>query len=272
MRAGNSLPLDDIVDHIFTLCPNLETLDALRGVCKALHAVFSTHPNSITTAVALSQQLVTGPYLIGVREEALLASNAAVVHRLEAIFSRWYKDRNSTSVLAAQETYRFRRAMHRVMMYTKRFSICDESLAMLSEYPAPDLRDARTDLEDPDQCYDICIAAGPALVLANSERHDMNLMDELCPMYDSYEDIPLFAGFVSSPLAQIWESREAKPPPEDYTHLSSILNVVPDGLDSCQQCAMPAILPRVWTSATWEHLNVDPPSASSSSIASRPMQ
>ncbi|KAJ6523127.1 hypothetical protein DFH09DRAFT_1330200 [Mycena vulgaris] len=206
---------DDIIDQIFTLGQNFETFDSLRGVCKALLAVFSTHPNSITTANLVGPVMPEALRYLRYRrrvEKAPLANNAAVVHRLEAIFSLWYKDRNSTtSVLAPQEAFRFRRAMHRVMIHTKCFSlspdvqnICDERLAMLSEYPAPDLReihcaaiflrqliywvlqdDARTDLEVPDQCYDICIAAEPPLVLATRERHDMDLRDELCPMYDS---------------------------------------------------------------------------------------
>ncbi|KAJ6587485.1 hypothetical protein DFH09DRAFT_1307713 [Mycena vulgaris] len=165
MRAGNSLPLDDdTVYRIFTLHPNFETLDALRGHASKLdstavanNSVGPRCPRPPETLTYLRYQRrdvspdspefsrVTGPYLISVREKAPLASNAAVVHNLEAIFSR----------------------------------------------------------------------------------------DFFFPSYLHLQDIPLFTGFFSSPLAQIWESREAEPPPEDCTHLSSILDVVPDGLDSC---------------------------------------
>jgi hypothetical protein len=126
MRPLNSLPLDDdIVDQIFTLCPDFETLHALTLVCKALHAVFSTHPNSINTAVtrnligpafpealkhirtkfddnygASDDESVEGntpdlrqsePSLITLAERTALRKNAVVVHKLEALFSRWYR-------------------------------------------------------------------------------------------------------------------------------------------------------------------------------------
>ncbi|KAJ7673974.1 hypothetical protein DFH06DRAFT_978729, partial [Mycena polygramma] len=319
----NSLPLDDdIVDRIFTFCSDFETLHALTLVCKALHSVFSRHPNSITTAVARN---LIGPAFpealqlarrteeddendnaspapkIGLDELPVLSTadkislrkNAIVVSKLERLFSRWYKNRTSeASVLTTEETWRFRRAMYRVMAYSARFSACawDEDEAdeiswrpdelerifarrvrMLNNYSTAELREIDTVTrflrevvdwvlqdeggtsplnlclspddkhvcveqlghEHVDQPYDICIAAGPALILATYEAHDMEPMDEECAIYDSWAEIPLFAGFISSPLAQIWASREVPASPDDSTHLSSILETVLDFPDNC---------------------------------------
>ncbi|KAJ7143947.1 hypothetical protein C8R44DRAFT_657551 [Mycena epipterygia] len=322
-RTQNSLPLDDdIVDQILTFCPDFETLNSLILVCKALQAVFSTHPNSINTDVArnfigtafpealrhLRYEAIDGKEdnvntpqaaLINPAETAPLRRHAVVVHKLETIFSRWYKDRKSpTSVLSLQEAFRFQRAMYRVMIYCARFSSCkyDENtalelsessqalqdiyaqrLAMLTEYPTADLHEihtvviflhqlidwvlqdaVNTDHDDPKQTYDICIAAGPALVLAAYESDGIDPIEEKRPIYESYEELPLFAGFFSRPLAQIWKSRDVPAPPEDSAHLASILETVPGGLDSCKQCSGFPVS-RLWTSATWEHFDFDPP-------------
>ncbi|KAJ6483501.1 hypothetical protein C8R47DRAFT_1217584 [Mycena vitilis] len=325
MRSGNSLPLnDDIVDRIFTFCSDFETLHALTLVCKALHSVFSRHPNSITTAVArnligpafpealqlartdeddvndnASPTTEVGLPVLSTADKISLHKNAIVVNKLERLFSRWYKNRTSdASVLTTEETWRFRRAMYRVMAYSARFSACawdedevDESswqpeelerifahrVQMLNTHSTAELRQIDTvtrflkevvdwvwqDDEMPlghehaDQPYDICIAAGPALILATYEAHDMEPMDEECAMYDSWAEIPLFSGFISSPLAQIWASREVPASPDDATHLSSILETVLDFPDNCQRCEQSAR--RLWTSATWENLRFDAP-------------
>lgn len=122
MATSNCIPLnDDILDRIFTYCPDFETLHSLTLGCKALHAVFSGHPNSINTAVAHNligpafpealkhlryvlsdhesdEEPDSTPALAGINaaslitpaEKAPLSSNAAVVCKLEVIFSRWY--------------------------------------------------------------------------------------------------------------------------------------------------------------------------------------
>ncbi|KAJ6523126.1 hypothetical protein DFH09DRAFT_1421081 [Mycena vulgaris] len=290
MRKRNSLPLDDdVVLLILALCPDFETLDAVTLVCKSLRAVFTGQSDSITTAVARSfigpalphalerlrytpsdeaQDQVadeagapargdvdSGRTVVAAAEKAGLRRNAAIVHRLEILFSKWYKDRkSSTSVLAPQEAFRFRRAMYR--------KICAQRLAVLSKYPTEDLREIHTlvlflrqvvdwvlqdeankDHEDANQTYDICIAAGPELVLETYEARSMDPMDEKCPVCDSDSDIPLFAGFFADPLALIWESRSVTPPAEGSANLSSILEEVRGIRDT-----------------SWEHCNLNPPS------------
>jgi hypothetical protein len=87
--------------------------------------------------------------------------------------------------------------------------------------------------DNPEQPYDFCISAGPTLILATYESRDMETIYEPCPMYETWADIPLFAGFFSVPLAQIWEDRKVPAPPEDSSHFASILEVAPSGLDAC---------------------------------------
>lgn len=103
------------------------------------------------------------------------------------------------------------------------------------------------DHPNPNQVYDICIAGGPALILTAYEARDMDLMDVHCPLYDCWSDIPLFSGFFSDPLKQIWVLRNVPAPPETSAHLNSILETVPGGLDSCMALLC------VWTAP---HLSV----------------
>ncbi|KAJ7924542.1 hypothetical protein B0H13DRAFT_2578767, partial [Mycena leptocephala] len=194
------LPLhDDIFSRISTFCPDFETLQALILVCKALHAIFSKYPNSITTAVAYNLMgPAFGEALNHIRytvdddndgeaasdspglgdpsespttaaesaETTLLRKNAAVVHSLEVLFSQWYKNGGaSASVLTAEEAFRFRRAMYRVMTYSARFSasayteeeaheisadpdalkeIRDQRVSMLNKYSTAGLREIHT--------------------------------------------------------------------------------------------------------------------------------
>ncbi|KAJ7722013.1 hypothetical protein B0H16DRAFT_1601423 [Mycena metata] len=325
MRRLNSLPLDDdIVDQIFTFCPDFTTLNSLNLVCKDLYGVFLAHPKSINAAVARN---LTGPesfpealrYLrynfdqddddsndvvpietspLTALEKIQLGKNADVVRKLEDLFSQWYKDgKSTTSVLTPEESFRFRRAMYRILIYSSRFGALeydeDEAIEisdepptmakiftqrhrMLSKYPTPHLREIHTVVkflkqaadwvrpeietqhDDPEQTTDICVAAGPALILAAYEARGMEVMEDACEMVDSFADIPFFAGFFSNPLSRIWTARGVPAPPEGAQHLGSILEVVPDGLDTCRGCTASPVS-RLWTSTTWYHFIVDTP-------------
>ncbi|KAJ7024668.1 hypothetical protein C8F04DRAFT_1131020 [Mycena alexandri] len=322
--SSNSLPLNnDIIDRVFTSCPDFETLFALKSACKALHAIFAAHPNSINFAVArnltgsfpdalrvLRQKVVdafkeeeslddrtfaaavpedTSP--VTVEELPQLRKNDAVVHRLEVLFSRWYKNRISlVSVLSAEETFRFRRAMYRIFVYSTSFTslgfdpewayssettnavIRARRLKMLNLHPTADLREIYSVIqflqsmlhwvfkqEDTNETYDVCLAAGPALILATYETRDPNTMSDACPLVDyPYDGGVRYSGFFHDPLSEIWMSREVSDPPDNSAHLRSILDMVLDGLDSCKRCneSTDGLL---WTSATWQHYDTDLP-------------
>ncbi|KAJ7720094.1 hypothetical protein DFH07DRAFT_972738 [Mycena maculata] len=151
MRAFTSLPLDDdLVDRVLTFSPNFCTLYAIILVCKSIHSVFSARPASITRAVAYN---ICGPALpdavravrascsgvdvplltdadlqeilaaLSAEEKHKLESNAYTVQRFEDIFGLWYKDRMSrTSTLLPREAHRFHRALHRIILYSEKFS------------------------------------------------------------------------------------------------------------------------------------------------------
>ncbi|KAJ7753535.1 hypothetical protein B0H16DRAFT_1723153 [Mycena metata] len=309
--SPNSLPLNnDIIDRVFTFCPDFETLSTLKSTCKALHAIYTVHPNSINLAVARNLTDIFPDALRVLRQEVYIApkerspdggddtspaaaesedtspvtmdelpqlrKNDAVVHRLEALFSRWYKNRRSpVSVLSAEETFRFHRAMYRVFVYSTRFTsincepesdhpsenhvIYAQRLKMLNAYPTADLRQIYSVIQflramlhcvfkqpDIDGTYDLCLAAGPALILATYQSRDPNTIG--AP----------YLGFFYDPLSEIWSSREVSDPSENSEHLCSILDTVLEGLDSCQRCNQPTD-GLLWTSATWQHYDTDLP-------------
>ncbi|KAJ7502070.1 hypothetical protein B0H11DRAFT_1907564 [Mycena galericulata] len=204
-------------------------------------------------------------------ETTLLRKNAAAVHSLEVLFSQWYercillgyKNRGaSASVLTAEEAFRFRRAMYRVMTYSARFSASaytEEEAHEISADPdaLKEIRDQRVidwAVQDDSQgYYGVYLSAGPALILATYETRALDRLKESCPSHLSWEHIRLFTDFFIRPLAQLWISRQVSAPPDDLRHLNSILETVLSGLDTCQGCGQ-AEAPRLWTSATWEHL------------------
>ncbi|KAJ7501084.1 hypothetical protein B0H11DRAFT_2275414 [Mycena galericulata] len=156
MLSYSALPLnDDVLDRILKFCPTFGTLEATVLVSKAFYRVFQTHPKSITRAVAynvvgqaLPQALrvVRYPYyefestgadpvamattcsedqdidLITSEEKETLEVNAKMVADFEDIYSLQCKDRTSKkSVLTPAESWRFRRAMYRIMLYCNLF-------------------------------------------------------------------------------------------------------------------------------------------------------
>ncbi|KAJ7753497.1 hypothetical protein B0H16DRAFT_1723114 [Mycena metata] len=276
---SNSLPLnDDIIDRVFTFCPDFETLRALKSTCQALRAIHTAHPNSINPAVARNLTDIFPDALRALRQEVYitpkegtpdggddispaaaepedtspvtmdelpqLRKNDVVVHRLEVLFSIWYKNRRSpVSVLSAEETFRFHRAMYRSLSTPLR-------LKMLDAYPTADLRQIYSVVQflramlhgvfkqpELDGTYDVCLAAGPALILATYESRDPNTMSDACPVVDYvYDGGAPYLGFFYGPLSEIWSSREVSNPPEDSAHLRSILDTANDATNPQMDC------------------------------------
>ncbi|KAJ7155655.1 hypothetical protein C8R46DRAFT_432630 [Mycena filopes] len=222
-----------------------------------------------------------------------LRKNDAVVYKLECIFSKWYKDRKApASVLSPAESFRFRRALYRVMLYSTRFTSIGADLEdnegvdgsssgyhlrkrrskMLAAYATTGLYEIHSVVlflesmvhwvfkqSGDDGTSDICLAAGPALILATYESRDTDTMLDACPVLDhTYDGGALFKGFFHDALGEIWELREADEPTDESAHLSSILETVPDGLDSCSRCGGETEGLQ-WTSATWQHYATDLP-------------
>ncbi|KAK7468928.1 hypothetical protein VKT23_003423 [Stygiomarasmius scandens] len=152
---------DDIVDHILMFCPSFSTLHSAMLTSKSFYKVYKAHPQSLLNAVAQnlagpaypealkvvrfrvsnyaefrSKEFRVDDFLIrnggkGSKSEnenlttdeaRLVTENAKVVNRLEDLFSFRHKDRKfQTSRLTPTESYRFRRAMYRVMLFCRVF-------------------------------------------------------------------------------------------------------------------------------------------------------
>ncbi|KAJ7820059.1 hypothetical protein B0H14DRAFT_2834431 [Mycena olivaceomarginata] len=331
MRALSALPLDDdIVDRIMTFSPTFSTLQALMLVSKAFYSVYQTHPKSITRAVAYNivgpalpqalrviryqyampdgnardkedpDKLATecpeehSPSVITADEKQKLQENSKVVYALEDIYSLTQKDRTSRrSVLTSEESWRFRRAVYRIMFYTRLFSgdrydldeIADlgedgvkhirlQRMAVLKEYPTDELRqiyavvqfmrDILAEVADGgDPQIDVLLSDGPNGVrYAWEERSTESIEEDLGFTLYEYDDEEneLYTGYFSLPLNKIWMARGVKPPKDDDEKeppTKWILDAISGGNDTCSQCATPGGL-KLLTEANWHRMEVPP--------------
>ncbi|KAJ7738238.1 hypothetical protein DFH07DRAFT_841194 [Mycena maculata] len=338
MRSYSGLALDDdILDRIMTFCPTFGTLQSTVLVSKSFYRIFQTHPKSITRAVAynivgpaLPQALrvIQYPYpahhaadtldalrmatecpedhapsVITADEKAMLQGNSKVVAALEDIYSLTNKDRTSkTSVLTPEESWRFRRAMYRLMLYCNLFppdrherheiddledtaieKIFAQRTAVLNVYPTDELvqlyavaKFMRGLLEglsggDP-RTVDIFQSLGPARALYGwQERHIGVLVDDISDeLFDNDDDIALFSGYFATPFKNLWETRKI-PPLKDEEPLSKwILDQVNGANDTCSQCASPGGL-QLFTDANWHRFPIILPNLLKSNLKANPL-
>ncbi|KAJ6535730.1 hypothetical protein B0H19DRAFT_1184067 [Mycena capillaripes] len=328
MRALSSLPLDDdIVDRIMTFCPTFTTLQGMILASKAFYGVYQTHPKSITRAVtynivgpALSQALrvIRYPYdkgegawekeepdalatecpedhdasVITADEKTRLQMNSKVVETLEDIYSLTQKDRTSkTSVLTSEESWRFRRAMYRIMHYCNLFpghryssedidELGDERIqriqrqrtAVLKEYPTDELLQiyavvrfmrwvlaAVSEDDNQSNTIDILLSTGPDGAARAWEYRSFEVLEDDIGfgLYEDDEDNPLYTGYFALPLENIWAARKVKPPKDDEPATKWILDTVVGANDTCSQCATPGGL-TLLTEANWHRLQIYP--------------
>ncbi|KAJ7919860.1 hypothetical protein B0H13DRAFT_1708728, partial [Mycena leptocephala] len=313
MRAQSALPLaDDVVDRILTFCPTFVALQSMVLVSKAFYNVFQTHSKSITRAVAynivgpaLPQALRAIRYplrnpdetlgamdkddpdtvattcpeehsasVITSEEKQRLEDNSEVVDTLEYIYSLTQKDRTSRkSVLAPAESWRFRRAVYRIWLYTNIFSgdrysfdeinvgadgthlIQRQRTALLNQYPTDELFQLYAVVHffcgilkrvyaghDDTQVnmLDILLSLGPGgIVRAWEERSTQSLYNDLSFGIFDVDDNPLYKGYFSLPLETIWTARKMKPPKDDEPATKWILDTINGANDTCSKCATP---------------------------------
>ncbi|KAJ7721896.1 hypothetical protein B0H16DRAFT_1699480 [Mycena metata] len=272
--------------------PTFKSLSAALRISKTWYAVFQTHSRSILRAVA---ENVAGPALpdavralrysvsakrkevdqLTKQEYCRLVENAAVVRRLEVAFSLKYRDPLSTaSQLNWTESWRFARAVYRIMLYCEVFHISDDEdefrdllvqgsrydevitqrVAMLNKYPMTELFELDTVLvflrriaiefggdfiEDEDvfpQDTDALISTGPAAVLHAWEHEDGNSIVETLG-YAVWMSRPyaLLSDFFAGPLQQIWGDREVSPP---SGNAKSLLDEAAYQSPPCDQCGL----------------------------------
>ncbi|KAJ7143936.1 hypothetical protein C8R44DRAFT_846044 [Mycena epipterygia] len=325
MRGLNALPLDDdILDRILTFCPTFASLEATMLVSKAFYRVFQTHPKSIAWAVAYNVvgpafpqalRVIRFPYpdpdgtsldpaacpenriasMITPQEKAQLEKNSRVPARLEDIYSLMNKDRTSkTSVLSMAESYLFRRAVYRFMLYSKIFPgdvyseleeieklsaqdlerVRGRRAAVLAEYPTDELVELhivvlflRGVVENacgtPTHYYaDFLLAAGPAGVLRAYFHRSFTILEDVLPsalLYEDHDNVVdrLYAGYFAHALNSVWTARGVLPPNEDAAMNTVILDSVHGESDTCSRCPAPGGV-NLLTEANWTRLVLDP--------------
>ncbi|KAJ7433091.1 hypothetical protein B0H11DRAFT_2122995, partial [Mycena galericulata] len=265
---------NDILDRILQWTPNFPTLSAAVRVCKAWHAVFQTHPKSIVLAVTENSIGPALPDALRVlrhskpqehtdtdeltrAEYKRLWENAAVVKQLEVVFSLRHRDRLSRmSVLTWAESWRFARAMYRIMLYCAAFQMPDDTdgmselegndsvkdrivadrIGMLQAYSTEELFELNAALvflraladeeEDSESVGDTLISTGPASVLEVHRNKERDILVEKIG-YTVWVEGPftLLSGFFATPLQRIWGRRNVAAPPSSE---SEVLDMILD--------------------------------------------
>ncbi|KAJ7203561.1 hypothetical protein GGX14DRAFT_651620 [Mycena pura] len=313
MGSYNGLPLDDdILDRIMTFCPTFGTLQSTILVSKAISPRVpgpskgksdSEYISSAGPALPQAMRVVRysydgytsdgdpstmaeacpedrDPNVITAEEKGTLQENTQVVAVLEDIYSLTNKDRTSkTSVLTSEESWRFRRAMYRIMLYCHLFpgdryseemdddeelidKIRKQRTVILSEYPTDDLRELHSAVKILRSVFysvsnaqsnvtEALLSTGPSGALrAWQDRSYHVLEDDIDFMFlEDNEEIPLFARYISLPLENIWTARNITPPKEDDAASTWILDQVNGANDTCSHYATPGGL-KLYTSAS----------------------
>ncbi|KAF7326983.1 hypothetical protein MSAN_02492100 [Mycena sanguinolenta] len=296
---------DDIVGEILAFSPTFKTLHATVLVSKAFYRVFRAHPKSITRAVAynlvgpaLPQALrvIRHPYrdylmdkapfpriaacpedcappVIAAREKMELEANARLVGQMEDIYSLMVKDRTSkTSILTSVESWRFRRAMYRIMLYCTIFSshhyegVDDEDIveieaqrtALLNEYNTDELKQLYSAVQflsnvfDSSNCdyvsLDALLSTGPSGAVHAWESRGI---DGVLGVQDS----EWTEGYFAYPLANVYRARKVALPSFELPS-AGILDSVNGADDVCSRCAAPHGL-ELYTETTWRRFATD---------------
>ncbi|KAJ7176142.1 hypothetical protein C8R43DRAFT_975072 [Mycena crocata] len=218
------------------------------------------------------------------------------VTRLEDIYSLRCKNRTSkTSLLTPAESWRFRRAAYRIMLYCKIFSVAqyhddeiedledldpdtcekiyEQRAAVLNQYPTDELFEIFTvagfmrgifaDVDDDEpNILEMVLSTGPAGAVCVWVDRSFSALDDVLPQGfrerdDAGEEIPLFAGFFSRAFETIWAARNVKPPLQDPGSSRHILDSVTGANDVCSQCATPSGL-KLLSQTNWSRLQIGP--------------
>ncbi|KAJ7262632.1 hypothetical protein C8J57DRAFT_1471175 [Mycena rebaudengoi] len=304
----------DIVDRILSSSPTFDTLWAANGVCRSWYQVFRTHPKAITYSVAYN---IVGPALpqaldlmrrlvgsndseeithLGSLERRRLAENAKTVSDLELLLSKAHRNSMSkTSQLSWNESWRFSRAIYRIMLYCTAFRaavegddarVMERQQAMLNVYPTKDLFEINGALtflrdviqpivaaleQDPtetERLTDICIAAGPASMLSSIVCEGAEeMMYEFMDVDIFYQDTVIFTGFFTHPLERIWSNRNVELPTSAITFL---FDETPVSTDPCSQCG--SVGSNLWGSANWHDLDLEARALLKGCLAQNPVE
>ncbi|TFK73658.1 hypothetical protein BDN72DRAFT_834535, partial [Pluteus cervinus] len=208
-------------------------------------------------------------------ETSSLANNHTVVKKLEDIFSRKHKDRSfSSSALTSMESWRFRRATYRIMLFAELFpwSLYDDDdyddaaveqiiiqhRKFLEDFMTPELQElysvalflvelnqnllSRTDPIGDHSYGVIALSCGPLATLSAFEDCDTDFWEELqdsnIPISDDDDRPSPVHDYLLRPLKKVMERRKATlRKPDDVEHWKNILDVIVGEHDPCQKCS-----------------------------------
>ncbi|KAJ6550199.1 hypothetical protein B0H19DRAFT_1265055 [Mycena capillaripes] len=168
-----------------------------------------------------------------------------VIDTLENIYSLTQKDRTpKTSALTSRESWRFRRAAYRTMLY--------RNLSPASHYDLDYFSSLGEDTVPDRFIRDTFIVVASS----NNEPLTEEILDEdelynLFTEFDSRNTLNI--GYFATPLENIWDAREVEPPEDDEPAAKYILNKIVGAHDTCSQCATRGGL-KLFTEANWNRL------------------
>ncbi|KAJ7234352.1 hypothetical protein B0H12DRAFT_1327689 [Mycena haematopus] len=250
----------------------------------ALYNVYTFDGNLSAMAAACPEELHS--VIIPGHEQGLL-ENARVVAALEDIYSLRNKNNKSrTTLLTSEESWRFRRAMYRIMLFCKLFSsdsyhildmddeligkIRKQRTAVLDKYPNDELRElcsavkflvdilVAVDAPTPN-VTDTLLSTGPWGVLRASQARSYEALEADVDVDFLFQDdnLIVFEGYFSLPIENICSERGIAPPKADDLASKRILDEVTSATDACSQCTAPGGL-ELYTEANWHRLPTPP--------------
>ncbi|THV02975.1 hypothetical protein K435DRAFT_836045 [Dendrothele bispora CBS 962.96] len=302
---------DDIIDRILMFSPSFSTFQSAILTSRSFYCVYKAHPRSIVQAVACnvtgSSDLVPEALRVarygdskdelndtreshGVRGVSIekvdsdemfitpriaqrLTINAEVVNQLEDLFSLRHKNRHfKTSQLTPTESFRFRQAMYRVMLYCNVFHrdhykrwVFEDSDEFKRIQSAKERFLAEFCSRELLRIYDVScflvksiswagagnnsmqanhyravLAMGPTQILGCIKMRSLNSVTQYRGA--GYILNPVFQEYLSGPILKILQTRGQKMPVsfESTYRFQSILDTVEGENDCCNQCRSPA--------------------------------
>ncbi|KAJ7234354.1 hypothetical protein B0H12DRAFT_1327691 [Mycena haematopus] len=238
-------------------------------------------PNDNLSAMAAACPEEPHPVIVPGDEQALL-ENFRMVAALEDIYSLRNKDNKSrTSVLTSEESWRFHRAMYRIMLYSELFpnhrydnegildmddeivgKIRTQRTTVLNEYPTDELRELSSAVKF---LVNIFVSVGAPMMLANKALSTGLSVALLAWRSRSYRMLNvffegeynhlLFDGYFSLPLDNIYSERGITPPNAGDPASKWILDKVTSATDICSHCAAPHGI-ELYTEANWGQLSI----------------
>ncbi|KAJ7735727.1 hypothetical protein B0H16DRAFT_1575207 [Mycena metata] len=221
-----------------------------------------------------------------------LRKSAKMVQTLENAYSLTQKDRTSkTSVLSPQESLRFQRAVYRICLYARIFSgdrydleeieelgtptinhIWRQRTAVLAQYPTEELFEIHAVIqffrgifegvcehEIERNMIDLFLSTGPGGAERAWEFRTLEAVEDwLGVRVDDEEITPLYEGYISRPLQEIWVQRGVSKPESGVGAVTKgILDSIVGENDTCSQCGTSGGL-KLLTQANWSRLSIVP--------------